>query len=357
MTGYGLGSSRRFWETCVEPIVDGVVGPGVAGACLLGRGSEVLGFDDERSADHDFGPRVQVVVPAHLVEDVAALDDALSSALPASFEGREVRFPTTYDPAVRHQVEVTTVAELFASHLGLDPTHGIPPHAWLAWPTQVLRSLTEGAVFADPDGGLTAGRNALRWYPDDVWRYVLACQWRRLWQEEGLLGRAAERGDTIGERLIAATLARDLVRLAFLLERAYAPYDKWLGTAFAQLRIADDIDSPLTALLGTDEVSARQHAYNTVASTCAKRFNELALVDDIDPSPRQFHDRPWLVLGADRYAEACLRSTSLAGRGWRGSIDQWSDNTDLLRVQSAWSVDAGGDEGADRLGSDEAIED
>jgi hypothetical protein len=50
----GLDLSRRFYEQAVRPLVSGVP----HSAALLGEGSEVLGFDDEVSTDHDFGPRV-----------------------------------------------------------------------------------------------------------------------------------------------------------------------------------------------------------------------------------------------------------------------------------------------------------
>ncbi|WP_405899215.1 DUF4037 domain-containing protein [Streptomyces sp. NBC_00727] len=72
--------------------------------------------------------------------------------------------------------------------------------------------LTGGAVFHDPDGSLTARREALRWYPDDVWRYVLAAAWLRVSQEEAFIGRTGSVGDDIqvlsGDRFTTALTAR-----------------------------------------------------------------------------------------------------------------------------------------------------
>ncbi len=48
----GRDLSRRFYERAVRSLVVGVP----HAAALLGEGSEVLGFDDEVSTDHDFGP-------------------------------------------------------------------------------------------------------------------------------------------------------------------------------------------------------------------------------------------------------------------------------------------------------------
>ena len=57
----------------------------------------------------------------------------------------------------------------------------------------------------------------------------------RLNQEEHLMGRAGMVGDEIGSAVIGARLVRDLMHLCFLMERKYAPYPKWFGTAFARL--------------------------------------------------------------------------------------------------------------------------
>ena len=59
-------------------------------------------------------------------------------------------------------------------------------------PQQRLLEITRGAVFHDPRGELAAVRDALAWYPDDVWYYVLACQWHRIGEEEAFVGRCAE---------------------------------------------------------------------------------------------------------------------------------------------------------------------
>jgi len=56
-------------------------------------------------------------------------------------------------------------------------------------PTQTLRELTGGEVIHDGTGLLEDYRKRLIWYPDDVWRRVLACQWMRLSDEEAFVGR------------------------------------------------------------------------------------------------------------------------------------------------------------------------
>ena len=48
-------------------------------------------------------------------------------------------------------------------------------------------------------------------------------------------------GDEVGSALIGGRLVRDIMRLCFLMERTYAPYQKWFGTAFKRLSCGPDL--------------------------------------------------------------------------------------------------------------------
>ena len=306
----GIDLARDFYVRRVAPLLSGVP----HAAALLGNGSEVLGFDDEVSPDHDFGPRVQV------------------------FTSAEVSLP---DGA-----EISTVPRFFAERLGVDPGAGMGLADWLLTPTQVLATLTAGAVFHDPAGELGRYRAVLRWYPDDVWRYALAAGWLKVGQEEPFIGRTGATGDDLGSRIIAARLARELVRLCFLLERRWAPYAKWLGRAFGELRLAVRVGPLLTAATGAGMWRDREAAFSAAASVVAAATNDLGLCPPVDPAVRQFHDRDIRVLDAERFTVALtsaitdpqvralldrvgLRRGEAVGR-LPGTIDQAVDSTDVL---------------------------
>jgi hypothetical protein len=141
-------------------------------------------------------------------------------------------------------------------------------------------------------------------------------------------------GDELGARLVAARLARDVVRLCFLMEKRHAPYMKWLGSAFAQLDASPAIGPVLADVLAADDDGVRQRALNRAYEVVAGAFNTLGLCDEVDPSVRAFHRRPYLVLGADRFAEALRVSITdpdvRALPDGVGSVDQWIDGADLL---------------------------
>src|SRR5688572_1083792 len=74
----GLQLSRRFYESLVAPIIARALPQLSYAAARLGDGSEVLGFDTEMSADHNYGPTVQIILDAadfaHADVLMAALD-------------------------------------------------------------------------------------------------------------------------------------------------------------------------------------------------------------------------------------------------------------------------------------------
>jgi hypothetical protein len=328
----GIELSRRYWRELVGPIVDIVVPGAPRAAALVGNGSDVLGFDTERSTDHGWGPRVFV-----FFDDAFPLDErareiaaAINARLPESFAGYPVRFAARDGAPVTHQVRLTTVARWFRSAVGFDPRGEITPADWRGAPTQLLREATAGAVFEDQAGELTRAREALRWYPDDVWLYLLACQWRRIDQEEPFIGRTGEVSDELGSAVLAARLVRDLMRLCFLIEREYAPYAKWLGTAFARLRCGPALMPMLRAALAAGDWHAREEALVPAYEHVARMFNALGITEPQEPEVRGFYSRPFRVLASGRFAEACMARTPLGALGWAGGIDQFVDSTDVV---------------------------
>ncbi|MGW6196842.1 DUF4037 domain-containing protein [Kribbella sp. NPDC055110] len=315
-------------------VIAPLVGEVAYAAGLLGWGSDVLGYDTARSTDHGWGPRLVVLVDADEVERVRkAVDDGL----PDEYAGYPVRFGwDSYEP--RHHVTVATVGDWLRGQLGFDAAQGVGIDDWLVTPQQQFLGVVAGRVYAD-DGRLARVREALTWYPDQIWRWTLACQWSRIAQEEAFVQRTHEVGDELGSRVVAARLVRDLMRLTLLQARTYAPYSKWLGTAFARLGHPDGLDVALAGALAAESYADREQALVTAYELVARRHNALGITDELDSAPRPYFVRPAQVLQADRFAEACLATVSdpqLKSYGLIGSIDQFVDNTDVLTNPSAF---------------------
>jgi hypothetical protein len=148
------------------------------------------------------------------------------------------------------------------------------------------------------------------------------------------VGRTGEVGDEIGSALIAADLVQDVMRLGFLMERRYAPYSKWFGSAFARLTCAAQLTPHLDATLAARRWHDRQqhlvHAYQIIAAM----HNDLGITEPLSTQAALFHSRPFLVIQAGEFADAIrdqirderVRSLPEAV----GSIDQFVDSTDVL---------------------------
>src|SRR5207237_2143306 len=138
-------------------------------------------------------------------------------------------------------------------------------------------------------GELSHLRLLLHWYPDQVWRYLLKAQWRRIGQEEAFPGRCAEVGDELGSRVVAARLVRELMHLAFLIEQEYMPYSKWLGTAFSRLRVAGRLEPVLLDALAAVDWPARERALSAAYEIVAGDFNSLRLSELIPARVSAFY--------------------------------------------------------------------
>ncbi|MFE6758187.1 DUF4037 domain-containing protein [Streptomyces sp. NPDC057684] len=340
----GLKLSHRFYFEAVRPLLDEAV-PGIAhSAARLGGGSEVLGFDTARSADHEWGPRLQLFLhPQDATRHGAAIRNLLSARLPKTFCGYPTHFAATAEAGIRtmqatdgpvhHRVDITDPGTWFTEHLGFDPGQDVTALDWLATPMQRLAEVTAGAVFHDGLGRLAPARAYLAWYPHDLWLHLLACQWQRISREEAFIGRCGEVGDELGSAVVAARLVRDLMRLCLLMDRRYPPYSKWFGSAFARTPQAAVLTPVLTAALAATDWHTREHHLALAYETVAAAHNRLGLTDPVDPTTRRYHGRPFQVLHAERFTAALTaRITEPAVRALppTGTVDQFTDSTDVL---------------------------
>jgi Domain of unknown function (DUF4037) len=316
-----------FYREVVRPLLSDVP----HAAALLGWGSDVLGYDTERSMDHGWGPRLLIFVDQGI--DTSSLTRSLDAQLPKQYSGRPVRFGWDRVP-VQHWVTVTTLRDWLRSHLGVDASTGFSTLDWLVTPQQQLLGVVAGTVYADDAGVLGVLRARLAWYPDQVWRWLLACQWHRLAQEEAFVARTAEVGDNLGSALTAGRQVRELMRLALLLDRRYAPYQKWLGTAFARLPHVDDLPGDLIRATTATSTQAREDSLAAAYVALAERHNRAGLTAPVRPAIGTYHSRPAKVLMADRFTEALLATVtdpSLSRLPLVGGVDQHSDSTDVLQ--------------------------
>lgn len=344
----GLELSRLFYAEAVKPVLDAQFPDLRYDAAVIDSGSEVLGFDTPLSRDHHWGPRASIFVSAADAPRVAgAITKTLRHHLPYTFRGYStsfeeipgepgiLRFEERAAGGVNHRVTVGVLREIIRDYLNFDLDDAITPADWLTFPQQKLRALTSGAVYHSGLGEVVAMRNRLRYYPLDLWLYLLAAGWMRISQEEPFVGRAGDVGDELGSRVIAVRLIRDVMMLCFLMEQVYAPYSKWFGTGFSKLACAPALTPLCQRALSAEDWHAREQALGEVYSHVAAMHNALGITEPLPTGASPFHGRPYQVIHGEAFSEA-IRSRikdaevkRLADKTLIGSIDQFSDSTDL----------------------------
>jgi hypothetical protein len=346
----GLELSRLFFIEVVQPAIEAGFPDLQYSAALIGPGSEVLGFDTEMSSDHCWGPRLILFISRNDVDKYAdAIKEHLAHNLPHEFFGYSTNFsepdPTDHGTQrlvkiptgpINHGVDVTSIRKYIQDYLGFNVDTTIDSVDWLTFPEQKLRTLISGAIYYD---GISTREVLSRfdYYPNDVWFYLLAAAWNRIGQEEHLMGRAGSVGDEIGSALIGGRLVRDLMRLCFLLERVYAPYPKWFGTAFKQLECAENLLPVLEHILLSKTWDERESHLERAYQLVAEMHDHLGITEPINAKTGNFFSRPFRVIHLHgKFADAISKRISdpaicrLIQRRLIGSIDQISDNTDVL---------------------------
>ncbi len=312
----GLQLNRLFFREVLRPILQSQWPRLRYSAGLLGWGSDVLGLDTPRSTDHMWGPRTLLFLSdddhaSHATE----IAEHLRHTLPHTFRGHWVHFGKPDAVGVRrgersatgpveHMVEVFTPTSFLRRYLQVDAERDLVPADWLAFSEQSLLEVSSGEIFHDGLGQVCRLRERLAYYPHDVWLHKLARAWQDLSDEEAFPGRCHELGDETGRRILVARQVRKAMYLCFLLERRYAPYSKWFGTAFQRLRSGRQIGPTLNAALTASSWPACERHLIAAYEYVARKHNRLGITANQPAKATFYFGRPYRVIWGDRFAEA-----------------------------------------------------
>jgi hypothetical protein len=359
---------RLFFEEAVRPLLTAHFPNLSYAAARIGSGSDVLGFDTAMSMDHDWGPQLQIFLREQDLARMPQIDQVLRQQLPQTIQGFPVGMrafetePGTLhmdfeaQGPVNHRIVLTSLRDFLQRRIDYDLEQPFEIADWLSLASQELLALTAGAIYHDGVGELTRLRAQLAWYPHDLWLYLLACGWQRIGQEEHLMPRAGFVGDELGSALIGSRLVRDIMNLCFLMEKRYAPYPKWFGTAFKQLTCAAEFEPFLRQTQIAPTWQEREAALSGAYELLARKHNALGLTKPLPEQVSAFYDRPFKIIQGEAFVQAILEQITnpqvqhlafkviqfsdpgmppLIKRRLIGNIDQFSDSTDL-RSGATW---------------------
>ena len=341
----GMQLSEMFFNEVVKIIIETNFPDLQYAAGLIGTGSEVLGFDTERSTDHHWGPRVMLFLEEKDFDKKDHISKIWSEQLPATFKGYSTHFSEPDDHGVQllieakevklinHRVEIFTIKSFFYEYLRINPFAKITLFDWLTFSEQKLRTIQSGKIFYDQIG-LKEMLNKFEYYPHDIWLYLLASEWAKISEEEPFVGRCGDVDDELGSHIIAARLVQSLMRLCFLMEKEYVPYSKWFGTAFIRLKSAKKLTPLLHKVISSDNWKEREKYLSKAYECIAHMHNDLKITEPLKIKVTEFYDRPYLVINGGNFAREIKKQIKnkaiLHIQSEIGSVNQITNSVALL---------------------------
>jgi hypothetical protein len=200
---------------------------------VFGYGSEVMGMDDGYSSDHHWGIRINAVMPDALyARRGAGIAQTLAPGLPEEYHGFAVRAGFSGGTGL----SIMGLESYLKTTIGID--HAPETYAeWLGAPEEDIVHVINGDIWLDKPGRFSHVRAVLReYYPEPV-RLRRIAHWCRYFSGMGAyaLKRAILRNNEYYATIVFARAVRWAVQLAFMLEKQYAPYDKWTLAYFHRL--------------------------------------------------------------------------------------------------------------------------
>ena len=275
----GLELCRNYYETYGKPMIkekfpeyEGKIAVG-----LVGKGSDCFGFDDEYSRDHDFGPRFVMWVTKDTYDKIGEELQKAYEELPKSFEGVG-RIETFHG---RDRAGVMVIEDFYRGLIENDLINDTSVNNWLTVPEYCLAAAVNGEVFCDEEGIFTAYRNKLKgYYPKEVW-YRKIAQACALFSQNGQynLPRMRKRGQFVSAELAKAECMKQAMQLAYLLERRYAPHDKWLYKGLEELKLkAYDNSEESTSILLSNEKALEIMSQENIAVLQKYQLHDISVI-------------------------------------------------------------------------------
>lgn len=240
----GLDLHRNFFEECGKPLLMQAFPkefPLIA-AASVGFGSDRLGADDEYSRDHCWEPGFQLFsdrLPREVLKDI---ESYLFEHLPWEYAG----FTRSDCCGSPNTIRAWTVDEFFSSMTSF-ATPPTQDRQWLLITDEALYHVTNGEVFHDPTGDFTQRREAFGAFPENVWRFKLAGRAMRIDNQRYQMERCVAHGEDMAADLMLHEGLCEVFHFLCLINKHFAPNDRWLPWVVRRLPILADAVNPLVA--------------------------------------------------------------------------------------------------------------
>ena len=269
---------REYGQTMLREKFPDLLPMTASGLC--GSGSECLGYDDKVSADHDLEPGFCLFIPG---EDIISSRDEFRlerayAALPREYMGLKRGM---LSPVGGQRRGIMRYEEFFRSRCG--SADGIlTVEQWLRTPEYYLLECTNGSIYEDNYGQVTAIRQRLSRMPEPIRLKKLAGN-LLLMSQAGQYNytRCIRHGETAAAQLAVFRFADSALSTVFLINNKYKPFYKWVFRALRELPRLSCIAGDLETLLTTEnDGEIAEDKYYIIEDIAAKIIEEL-LADEL----------------------------------------------------------------------------
>ncbi len=272
----GLELSERYYEAYGKemlarfPALDREYAAG-----LVGRGSECFGFDDEISRDHDYGPSFCVWLRRDVYEQYGRKVQEAYEKMPAEFLGVPGR---VMEETGRGRVGVLCLEDFYYGLLG---TEHVPETnaEWMRLKDENLSTATNGEVFEDRLGAFSHMREGLlSYYPEDVRIKKIVARMAGM-SRAGQYNymRAMRRGERVAAELFLQEFIRESMQLVYLLNRRYAPFDKWLHRGMKDLDTCSEIGDMISLFYQVEKPEDKTLIIEAICNIIVQELNAQGL--------------------------------------------------------------------------------
>lgn len=247
----GLDISQKYYDAYGKKLLEEKYGEYLdyITAGLVGEGSECLGFDDEYSSDHDYGPSFCIWLDDDLYDKIADELQRDYENLPREFMGFSARNVTVNG---KNRVGVLKTGDFYKSVLECDK---IPetPQEWHKIPEKFLCTATNGRIFKSSKGSFENIRKYLQYYPEEVKIQKLAIALGNMAQTGQVnFSRMMKRQDVLSAHLCINEFVKHAVNCVYILNEKYTPYYKWQFRGMKELEILPEIRGLLGEIMEFD---------------------------------------------------------------------------------------------------------
>lgn len=247
---------------------------------MVGEGSDCFGFDDDISTDHDYTLGFCMWLSG---EDYERIGISLNKAYEELVEKHTEEFETfegapllhgNFNKFIDERRGVCTIGRFYEKTIGirLDEKNYnrvssvISNQQWYDIEENKLATAVNGEVFRDDAGVFTKIRNAINeYYPKKVWMLKLSCALHDFAQyAQSNYSRMMARRDYVSANLCVAKGMESAMNIAYLLNRCYAPYYKWMRKGMDNLVVLKKLAPMLDeiAALGSQNEAWEGKKYN-----------------------------------------------------------------------------------------------